>query len=571
MPPKKKNGKGKGKGKGKKEKNSEGIEGPGGEIINENSKQFFLYQIKDLEDKLARYQKKCDEMEVMCKKYEVQYESSNLEKRDIVSTLKKECDKKSDEILDLNDRLIGLQQSKEAEKELCEKQLADLRTESQEAKDVLTNQNNSLLAKLTALEEFESQKEKLSTDLSDLKEQLENLKTDHKAEKAEIEKKVIIDKDRLKKEMVVKVSQVAAEFRRVSNKQMADTTKRTIKENVSINNQIQKMSEKIIDLIDDNDNSKIKDKVKKQQIDLLEDNEKELARKNISNLKVIRLLTEKCRQQETIILELEDKLVESKNLEISQENTINELEEKLENYQDSSLENANLKTLIKELQEEHLKASKYRTKIENVLKKATDSIIIALSKNAVTQKRYAEKLDDGFEWNSVEKRDNMLEHMLVLLNSAAAVGMGPNPKIFSSDYLSRPRTSEFPGSGKGLRKNQVPDPNGHDKLFQAHYALGDLGIVPRASAHIPNNLEKMTVLYPKKELASLKKVTKKTISTQTIDFTKSSVFGADIELVNREKTHPIYENIQKRMGQNSQIIMPINDHNRPFKVTDKVF
>jgi hypothetical protein len=57
--------------------------------------------------------------------------------------------------------------------------------------------------------------------------------------------------------MVVKVSQVAAEFRRVSNKQMADTTKRTIKENVSINTQIQKMSEKILDLVDSNDSAKI--------------------------------------------------------------------------------------------------------------------------------------------------------------------------------------------------------------------------------------------------------------------------------------------------------------------------
>lgn len=235
------------------------------------------------------------------------------------------------------------------------------------------------VAKLTALEEFESQKEKLSADLSDLKNQLETLKADHKTEKAEIEKKVIIDKDRLKKEMVVKVSQVAAEFRRVSNKQMADTTKRTIKENVSINNQISKMSEKIIDLVDDNDSSKIKEKVKRQQIDLLEDNEKELAKKNISNLKVIRLLTEKCRQQEGIIAELEDKLNEAHELGNANEQTIGELEEKLDNYQDSSLENANLKSFVKNLQDEHAKSMKYRFKIEKVLRQATDSIIIALS------------------------------------------------------------------------------------------------------------------------------------------------------------------------------------------------
>lgn len=80
----------------------------------------------------------------MCKKYESMYETSNTDKRDIVSNLKKELEKKTDEILDLNDRLIGLQQAKDAEKDAFEKQLTDLRTEFQEMKDMLTNQNNSL-------------------------------------------------------------------------------------------------------------------------------------------------------------------------------------------------------------------------------------------------------------------------------------------------------------------------------------------------------------------------------------------------------------------------------------------
>ncbi len=51
MAPKKE--KGKKKGKGKKEK-ADG-EGPAGETINESSKQFYLYQIKDLEEKLQRF------------------------------------------------------------------------------------------------------------------------------------------------------------------------------------------------------------------------------------------------------------------------------------------------------------------------------------------------------------------------------------------------------------------------------------------------------------------------------------------------------------------------------------
>ena len=182
---------------------------------------------------------------------------------------------------------------------------------------------------MTALEEFKSQKEELLFKLDSLEKEIEFLKQDHSDKITAIEKKVIMDKDRLKKEMIVKVSQVAAEFRRVSNKQMTDTTKRTIKENVSINNQLHKMSEKTIDLIEANDNYKIKDKVLRTQIDLLEDNEKELTRKNVSGLKVIRLLTEKCRNQEAIINEYEEKINEFKYSENEYRNKTEELSIKL--------------------------------------------------------------------------------------------------------------------------------------------------------------------------------------------------------------------------------------------------
>ena len=42
---------------------------------------------------------------------------------------------------------------------------------------------------------------------------------------------------------------------------MADTTKRTIKENVSINTQLQKMSDKVVELLEDTDSSKVKVKL----------------------------------------------------------------------------------------------------------------------------------------------------------------------------------------------------------------------------------------------------------------------------------------------------------------------
>jgi hypothetical protein len=48
---------------------------------------------------------------------------------------------------------------------------------------------------------------------------------------------------RLKKDMIQKMNQVASEFRRASNKQMAETTKRTINENARIEQTVNDMED----------------------------------------------------------------------------------------------------------------------------------------------------------------------------------------------------------------------------------------------------------------------------------------------------------------------------------------
>lgn len=114
--------------------------------------------------------------------------------------------------------------------------------------------------------------------------------------------------------------------------------------------------------------------------------------------------------------------------------------------------------------------------------------------------------------------------------------------------------------------------------------------MPRKSEHLYSNYEKMKFLNPKKELGILQKLTKKTVSTQTIDFTKvpilaqlqriliknfnsnltkykkkqASLFGVDSE----DQVHPIYENRDRHGPSKTHILMPINGQQR---VTDKVF
>ena len=198
MPPKKKKGTKSGKGKRKKsgrKSASKGIESAV-EIISELTKEFYLIQIRDLEARLSRYQKKCDELELENKEFKNNYDQQAMDKKEIVSFLKKQLEQRADEIADLQERLIGLQQAKDSEKDQYEVQLATLRTEMQEIKDQLTSENMVLGGKLASLEEFRVQREDLMAKFANLEQQLIDQENQYKEQIYSLEKKAVVDKDR---------------------------------------------------------------------------------------------------------------------------------------------------------------------------------------------------------------------------------------------------------------------------------------------------------------------------------------------------------------------------------------
>lgn len=46
----------------------------------------------------------------------------------------------------------------------------------------------------------------------------------------------------------------------------------------------------------------------------------------------------------------------------------------------------------------------------------------------------------------------MLENLLILLNSAAAIGIGPQPEEFGKYEMRQKSASEMPGSKQGLKR-----------------------------------------------------------------------------------------------------------------------
>ncbi|XP_035683625.1 cilia- and flagella-associated protein 157-like [Branchiostoma floridae] len=445
------------------------------------------------------------------------------DKKEIVSFLKKTLEQRNDEIADLNDRLVGLQQAKDQEKDTYEQQLATLRTEFQETKDQLTSENMILGGKLASLEEFKVQKEDLMAKFAQMEDNLQHQREDHEEQMYQLERKAVVDKDRLKKEMVMKVNQVAAEFRKVSNKQMAETTKRTIRENVSINAQLSKMSDKTLDLIAENDELRAKEKDQRQRIEMLEATEKELAKKNHSNQKIIRMLTEKAKQTEAVLAEMEvrEQEVQDIDAEISLVRSQNEaMSQELQKISAELEQKGDEVSLLQEKLKDERKA---RGKLEQLIRDAAHSLHSTLSGPS----------PDDPEWEELsalrEKRDGMLEQLLILLNSAATLGLGPPRGPFgknTSEAWKTKSTGFLPAMGMGLTKGSItlgPVSGVADSV--AHYRLGDLGLVPRQKDTISSVGQKVGGLSKTTRLAPIRSSRPKSVGVQTFSSPKAMFFA----------------------------------------------
>lgn len=355
-------------GKGKKGKGSADAGGaPGvakGDELDELSRQFYLLQIRDLEEKLARYQEKCDVLTLENTEYHEKHHNEQQDKQEIVSYLRKITEEKSDKIHTLNEEILTLQAKADQEREESMKKYTSLKNDAQEAKDRLKAENALLNGQLSSLQDFKVRKDELENEYSDLQNTLEKIKNQHQETLYALERKQVVDKDRLKKEMIHRVNAVATEFRRVSNQQMAETTKRTIQENVAVNSQLIKLTDKTKDLMAENESLRSKLSTQSQRLEMLEKTEHELARKNHCSARLICLVTERSTEMETDLNVTEEVLQETRirvqDLENDEDSrrqlamTFNDLLEKynkiVEEYDELKLSHSDLEKLVAKLQ-----------------------------------------------------------------------------------------------------------------------------------------------------------------------------------------------------------------------------
>ncbi|XP_056314707.1 cilia- and flagella-associated protein 157 [Danio aesculapii] len=419
------------------------------EELTESDKKFYRAQIRDLEERLERYQHKCDELEVQEKDLSAKINNVEKEKKDIVLFLKRTLAKKEDELNDLAETLSRHQQAQEAERESFELQLSVLRRELQENKEKYTSENMTLAGKLASLEEFSTQRETLMAERRSLEEQLRKQKEEHQAEIYNLEKKAVLDNDRLKKEMLQHVAAVAAEFRRVSDQKMPETTLRAMQENLSVTAQLQQLSEKTKELLKENDALRARERELKRENSITEPLLHEITKKSVANQKVVLQLTEKCKQMQSEVEKCTKLKQDHQELLDIHSAVCTEIEDLRKKHaavtEDLNQAKAEAKRQKKKLEEE----CRMRAQINTVLEEAAVALKEAL--------RDVPEEEDS-ELKVTVRRNQMMQKLLAVLDGAAAFGKGPA----LTDFMTC-RPGELQKSSPHL----------------SHYKTGDQGLVPR--------------------------------------------------------------------------------------------
>lgn len=241
----------KGKGKKGKKKKDDAEKDPN--AVGEVDKTFYELQITDLNRKLARLRELTANLEDKNTELETKIAQLDEDRGDVIIFLKRQVSEKQNEAKELQERLVALQESKDSDEEMYEEKIKDMNEEYRIMKEQLTSEIKLITGKLNALEEFKIHRDELMQKFLDQEKQIEEQEIRHKRTLYEAEKMFIMSKDTIKREMEKRILEMAADFQQANEIRIASTTQRAIRENIALNNEMERFIRRLQQLTSENE------------------------------------------------------------------------------------------------------------------------------------------------------------------------------------------------------------------------------------------------------------------------------------------------------------------------------
>lgn len=266
-----------------------------------------MYEIrfKDLLEKAEKAKEKVKFIEL--EKTELTHQHSKLlaEKQDIVEFLRIELGNHLNNITRLEKQINALEQEKIIQTKITQTDLESREQQSSMEKGAMNLKITKLTNEINDLQDFRGRKEAMEKEILDLKSELQAKEAKFKFDMANMEKKNLQEKHVLRKEMIMNVNEAVTCYRRAADANMDDTTKRAIRENLSVTSQLLKMASNTTELLEENKQLKTINAKLKTENSLLQDEQKQLVLSNISAKKVVEKLMAKYSQVESFLPQMD--------------------------------------------------------------------------------------------------------------------------------------------------------------------------------------------------------------------------------------------------------------------------
>ncbi|EDS29476.1 sarcolemmal associated protein [Culex quinquefasciatus] len=204
-------------------------------------RQFFEITINDLNQKLARLRTLNVQIEDRNEELESKLKQIEEDRADVMAFLDRMLHEKLAVIVELEDKLSELSKVRNQENEECQKQITTLDAKYKMMHEQLTSEIQLLTGKLNSMEEFRLQRDELLAKFDAQDAELKEQSKRHKTILYEMERKMILDKDRLRKDVESKLLQLSQEFTKSSEIRVAAHTQRLVRENIALNNEVDRV------------------------------------------------------------------------------------------------------------------------------------------------------------------------------------------------------------------------------------------------------------------------------------------------------------------------------------------
>eukprot|EP00238_Polyblepharides_amylifera_P010930 CAMPEP_0196590072 /NCGR_PEP_ID=MMETSP1081-20130531/65461_1 /TAXON_ID=36882 /ORGANISM="Pyramimonas amylifera, Strain CCMP720" /LENGTH=518 /DNA_ID=CAMNT_0041913055 /DNA_START=52 /DNA_END=1605 /DNA_ORIENTATION=+ len=294
----------------KKEPKAEGKKAPEENEPDEEEKEILERElvIGHLRNRLGKYVDRTTHLTGEYTRLSDELETQKINLKDINEFLTNELKAKETYCVDLERRGQELEQLLEQERLNAENERKKAATESQEREAALKKEIEEYETKFKELEQFQTEKESLQNSLADLASTLERERHENEERISDLERKAVQEKDRLKKEMALKIKETKANMMKLTDNQLETTTKRTIMENEQMSSELAYQSRQTEKLLHKNVSLVDETATLKRSLELSKQTEGELAKRNHVYQKTIKTLLAKLKQQDVAKRDEEDEL-----------------------------------------------------------------------------------------------------------------------------------------------------------------------------------------------------------------------------------------------------------------------